>query len=210
MKLYYIPASCSLCAHVLINELELPVRLLRVDHRSHTLEDGSDYLRINPLGYVPVLELDDGSRLRESAVIAQYLADLAPEHGLAPAHATLARYRLQEWLNFLSSEVHKGFIPLLYPRQAGTYLATARPRLEQRFAWIDAQLAARPYLLGDAFSVADAYLFALIGWGQAPWLTSYYRADIHFDALSHLRGWYARVRVRPAVRQALRKEGLAP
>ena len=208
MKLYYIPGSCSLSPHIVIQELGLDVSLLKVDHRQHTVEDGGDYYGINPLGYVPILELDDGTRFREGPVIVQYLADLRPDAGLAPAQGTLERYRLQEWLSFLTSEIHKGFIPLLYAGLAGKYVDTVKPRLAQRFAWIDQQLADRHYLLGEHFSVADAYLFALIGWGQAQWLRSWYKADIHFDGLRHLEAWYARVYQRPAVRRALMEEGL--
>lgn len=134
---------------------------------------------------------------------------LEPELGLVPAHGTFDRYRLQEWLSFLSSEIHKGYIPLLYATLAGQYVETAKPKLEKRFAWIDEQLSTRPYLMGDAFTVADAYLFALTGWGQASWLTSYYKADIHVDHLHNLHAWYDRVKVRPAVQKALREEGLA-
>ena len=208
MKLYYIPGSCSLSPHIVIHELGLDVSLLKVDHRQHTVEGGGDYYGINPLGYVPILELEDGTRFREGPVIVQYLADLQPDAGLAPAQGTLERYRLQEWLSFLTSEIHKGFIPLLYAGLAGKYVDTVKPKLAQRFVWIDQQLAERPYLLGEQFSVADAYLFALIGWGQAQWLRSWYKADIHFDGLLHLEAWYSRVYQRPAVRRALMEEGL--
>jgi glutathione S-transferase len=208
MKLYYLPAACSLAPHIVLNELGLDATLVKVDHRNHRTEHGEDYLQVNPLGYVPALALNDGSVLREGAAILQYLADQKPERGLAPAIGSLDRYRLQEWLGFLGTEIHKGFIPLLYAVAPGKYVDTARPKLEQRVAWIDQQLADRDYLMGDHFSVADAYLFALIGWGQAAWLTSYYKADIHFDRLQHLQRWYARVRARPAVQQALAAEGL--
>ncbi|KAB0495383.1 glutathione transferase GstA [Pseudomonas vancouverensis] len=208
MKLYYIPGSCSLSPHIVINELGLDVTLLKVDHRSHTLEGGEDYYGINPLGYVPVLELADGTRLREGSAIVQFLADLKPEMKLAPPNGSLERYRLQEWLGFLTSEIHKGFIPLLYAGLAGRYVDTAKPKLEARYEWIDKQLAGRQFVLGDTFTVADAYLFALTGWGQADWLKSYYKAGIHFDGLENLQAWYARVRQRPAVQNALKVEGL--
>jgi glutathione S-transferase len=208
MKLYYIPGSCSLSPHIVLKELGLDATLVKVDHRQHRSEDGTDYLGVNSLGYVPILELDDGSRLREGPAIVQYLADLKPELGLAPRNGTMERYRLQEWLSFLTSEIHKGFIPLLYAGLAGKYVETAKPKLQQRFAWVDEQLAGRQYLLGDSFTVADAYLFALTGWGQAHWLKSTFKADIHFDQLSNLQAWYQRVRQRPAVQQALQKEGL--
>jgi glutathione S-transferase len=208
MKLYYIPGSCSLSPHIVIHELGLDVDLLKVDHRLHTVIGEGDYYAVNPLGYVPMLELDDGTRFREGPVIVQYLADQYPDAGMVPAHGTLECYRLQEWLGFLSSEIHKGFIPLLYAGLAGKYVDTVRPKLEQRFAWIDRQLAGRPFLLGETFSVADAYLFSLIGWGQAQWLRSYYKADIHFDGLTHLQAWYERMYERPSVRRALLEEGL--
>lgn len=209
MKLFYIPASCALAPHIVLHELGLDATLVKVDHRLHTTHEGANFYDINALGYVPALELDDGNILREGTAILQYLADLRPASRLAPANGTFERYRLQEWLNFLATEIHKGFIPLLYASLAGKYVDTARPKLEQRYQWIDAQLAGSDYLLGDTFSVADAYLFALTGWGQAPWLTSYYKAQIQFDALVHLQAWYQRVRQRPAVRRALREEGLA-
>lgn len=208
MKLYYIPGACSLSPHIVLNELGLAATLVKVDYKTHTTEDGRDFHEISPFGYVPVLELDDGTLLREGPAIVQYLADLKPDAGLAPKNGTLERYRLQEWLSFLTSEVHKGFIPLLYAVLAGKYVENARPKLEKRFAWIDGQLAGRDYLMGDTFTVADAYLYSLTGWGQAPWLKSVYKADIHFDGLGNLEAWYVRMRERAAVRKALDTEGL--
>ncbi|WP_312239044.1 glutathione S-transferase N-terminal domain-containing protein, partial [Stenotrophomonas sp.] len=151
MKLYYLPAACSLAPHIVLNELGIAATLVKVDHRTHRTTDGDDYLQVNPLGYVPALELDDGSVLREGAAILQFLADQHPASALAPPNGTRARYRLQEWLSFLATEIHKGFIPLLYATAAGKYVETARPKLAQRFAWIDAQLAEREYLTGDTF-----------------------------------------------------------
>jgi len=209
VKLYYLPASCSLSPHIVIKELGLDVELIRVDHTTHKTEAGLDFHDINPHGYVPLLELDNGDRLREGPAIVQYLADLKPEVGLAAPAGTMERYRLQEMLGFLSTEIHKGFIPLLYARLAGSYVETARPKLEKRYQWIDAHLADRPFLMGDHFTVADAYLFALTGWGQAAWLKSYYKAAIHFDELDNLKAWYARMRQRNAVRKAIEEEGLA-
>lgn len=209
MKLYYMPASCSLSSHIVLNELGLEVELIKVDPKTHATEKGDEYLDVNPLGYVPALELDDGTRLLEGPAILQYLADLKPETGLAPANGTMERYRLQARLNFLSSEIHKGFIPLLYAGLAGRYVDTAKPKLAKRYEWLDRQLEGRQFLMGDGFTVADAYLFALTGWGQAIWLTSYYRADIHFDDLHNLKTWYEKVRARPAVQKALAREGLA-
>lgn len=208
MKLYYIAGSCSLSPHIVINELGLDVTLLKVDHRKHTVHGDVDYYEVNPLGYVPILELKDGTRFREGPVIVQYLADQKPEAGLAPPNGTIERYRLQEWLSFLTSEIHKGFIPLLYAGLAGKYVDTVKPKLEARYAWIDKQLEDRQFLLGEKFTVADAYLFALTGWGQADWLTSYFKADIYFDDLKNLQAWYGRMRQRPAVQKALQEEGL--
>lgn len=209
MKLYYIAAACSLSPHIVLNELGIDAELVLVDSKKHSFGVDGNFEELNPLGYVPALELDDGTVLTEGPAIVQYLADLRPELALAPENGTMARYKLQQWLNFLSTEIHKGFIPLLYARLAGPYVETAKPKLEARYAFLDRELAGRSYLAGDTFTIADAYLFALTGWGQAPWLTSYVRADIHFDHLSNLQAWYERVRSRPSVQKALRAEGLA-
>lgn len=209
MKLYYMPAACSLSPHIVARELELPIQLIKVDYKTHCTEDDRDFHELSPFGYVPLLELDDGMTLREGPAIVQYLADLKPEANLAPANGTTERYRLQEWLNFLTSEIHKGFIPLLYARLAGQYgVETAKPKLEKRYAWLDEHLASNPYLMGDTYSVADAYLYALTQWGQASWLEPTYRANISYDGLENLRDWYRRMRERPAVRSALDFEGL--
>ena len=208
MKLYYIPAACSLSPHIVINELGLDVELVKVDYKTHQTEDGRDFRTLSPFGYVPLLELEDGTLLREGPAIVQYLADLKPDAKLAPANGTLERYRLQEWLSFLTSEIHKGFIPLLYARLSGAYgLETVKPKLEQRYAWLDEQLAGRDYLMGD-YTVADAYLYALTQWGQAEWLVPTYQANIHFDGRVNLKAWYLRMRERPAVRKALDAEEL--
>jgi len=209
MKLYYLPGACSLAPHIVLNELGLAVDLVAVDHKTHRTATGDDFFAISPFGYVPLLQLDDGTMLREGPAILQYLADLKPQARLVPANGSIERYRLQEWLNFLTSEIHKGFIPLLYARLAGTYgTETAKPKLEERYRWIDRELINQDYLMGDSFTVADAYLFALTQWGQAKWLASVYRTDIHFDTLENLKRWYLRMRERPAVRRALDAEGL--
>jgi glutathione S-transferase len=209
LKLYYIPGACSLSPHIVANELGLDISLVKVDYKTHTTEDGRDFFELSPFGYAPLLELDDGTLLREGPAIVQYLADLQPASGLAPTNGSIDRYRLQEWLSFLTSEVHKGYIPLLYAVLAGKYgTETAKPKLEQRYAWIDAQLAGRDYLMGSNYTVADAYLYSLTQWGQAAWLESVYKANIHFDGLENLKAWYLRMRERPAVRKALDTEGL--
>lgn len=208
MKLYYMPAACSLSPHIIANELGLDVELIKVDSKTHMTEKGENYFSINPLGYIPLLELDDGTTLKEGAVIIQYLADLKPSKKMIPASGAIERYKLQEWLNFLSSEIHKGFIPLLKPELSGKYgIETAKPKLEQRYSWINDELADKDYLMGE-FSVADAYLFALTQWGKAEWLVPTYNADINFDKFTHLRDWYLRMKSKSSVRKALLTEGL--
>ncbi|KQO76037.1 glutathione binding-like protein [Rhizobium sp. Leaf262] len=208
MKLYYMPAACSLAPHIVANELGLDVEYVRVNNNDHTTEEGQNFYTVNPHGYIPALELSDGNVLCEGPAIVQYLADLKPELGLAPANGTFKRYQLQEMLSFLSTEIHKGFIPLIYARLAGDYIETARPKLEKRYAWINEHLSEKPFLMGDNFTVADAYLFALTGWGQAPWLKSYYNTPIYFDRLENLQRWYERVKSRGAVQKSILQEGL--
>ena len=208
MKLYHAPGSCSQAIRIVLEEVGVAAQLIKVDARRHLIEDGSNYYDVNALGYVPLLELDDGTHLREGPVIAQYLADRRPELKLAPAHGSMERYRLLEWLNFLTSEIHKGFIPLLYAVAAGKYVDTARPKLESRFAWVDQQLAGKDFLMGDRFTIADAYLFSLTGWGRADWMTSVYHADIDLTHLRNLQTWYERIRSRAAVQRVLSAEGL--
>lgn len=208
MKLYYIPGACSLSSHIIINELKLPIELVKVEHSTQTTELGEDYLSINPLGYIPLLVLDDDSQLTEGSVINQFLADLRPEAELIPPHGTFERYKLQETLSFLSTEIHKGFIPLLYSKLSGHYgTHTAKPKLEARFEWLDKEMAGKDYINGR-FSITDAYLFALIKWGQASWLKSTYNADIHFDRLTNLKNWYERIMARESVKMSLSEEGL--
>ena len=208
MRLYYIPGACSLSSHIVINELALPVQLIRVDPKTHLTEGNNNYLSINALGYIPLLEFDDGTTLTEGTVINQYLADLCPTKNLAPQNGSFERYKLQETLSFLSTEIHKGFIPLLYASLSGKYgTDTVKPKLEAKFKWIDKILQNKPYLNGE-FSITDTYLFALVRWGQASWLKSSYHADIHFDHLHHLKEWYYRVLSRPSVKKSLLEEGL--
>ena len=206
MKLYHAPGSCSQAIRIVLREAGLDAEIVAVDARKHRVEDGRNYYDVTELGYVPLLELDDGTMLREGPVIAQYLADRRPEAGLAPEYGTLARYRLMEWLNFLGTEIHKGFIPLLYAVQAGQYVEPVRQKLDGRFAWIDRQLDGNPYLTGDTFTIADAYLFALTGWGKADWMRSVYNADIDLSRHANLRAWYERVRARPAVQHVLQAD----
>ena len=152
--------------------------------------------------------LDNGEMLLEGVVIIQYLADQNPEIGLAPANGTFERYKLQEMLAFLSTEIHKGFIPLFYAAPAGDYIEIARPKLEKRYAWINQHLSDKQFLMGDKFTVADTYLFALTGWAKASWLKSYEDTPLHLDSLHHLLAWYERVKSREAVQQSIHEEGL--
>lgn len=208
MKLYNASGSCSLSAHIALCEANLGFELIAVDARAHTYGDGKDYYKINELGYVPALETDQGDIFREASVILQYIADLAPDTGLAPAHGTLERYRLQEWLNFLTSEIHKGFIPNRYRAGAEPYFDRAMDKLKQRFRWIDDQLAAKAYLMGSAFTIADCYLFAMTNWAKADWLVSVYNLDVDLTEFRNLEAWHGRVLQRPAVQQAMQAEGL--
>jgi len=200
MKLYYSPGACSLSPHIALREAGLAFDLVLVSTKTHKLQDGTDYYGINPKGYVPLLELDDGSRLSEGPAIVQYIADQVPAKGLAPANGSMARYRLQEWLNFISTEVHKGFSPLFNPALPEDYKPTVKARLLSRLTWVDSQLEAKAYLMGDPFTVADGYLFTVTNWAK------FVALDI--SALSHLNAFMARVAARPAVQETLKAEGL--
>jgi len=201
MKLYYSPGACSLSPHIVLREAGLPFDLVKTSLKDHTLADGSDYYALTPKGQVPLLELDDGQRLSEGPVILQYIADQAPGSGLAPAAGTLARYRLLEWLNFITSELHKGFSPLFNPKMPREAKEIFAERLQQRFTLVDRQLEGRDYLMGAAFSVADAYLYTMTTWAQG--------LGLDLSALANLNAYRARVAARPAVQAALKAEGLA-
>ncbi|MBY0454058.1 MAG: glutathione transferase GstA [Burkholderiaceae bacterium] len=199
MKLYYAPGACSLSPHIALHEAGLVFEAIAVSTKTHKLADGTDFYTINPLGYVPVLELDDGERLREGPAIVQYIADQVPDKHLAPANATLGRYRLQEWLTFIGTELHKGHGPLFNPATPEDYKPQVRQTLLARFAWVNAQLAGKDYLLG-AFSVADAYLYTVLRWGQF--------VGVDTTALENLVAFQQRMQARPGVQAALRAEGL--
>lgn len=208
MKLYYKPGACSLSPHIVANELGLKIEFIKVNLKDHRTEEGKNFYKVNPHGYIPALELDNGEMLLEGVVIIQYLADQNPEIGLAPANGTFERYKLQEMLAFLSTEIHKGFIPLFYAAPAGDYIEIARPKLEKRYAWINEHLSDKQFLMGDEFSVADTYLFALTGWAKASWLKSYENTPLHLDSLHYLQAWYERVKSREAVQKSILEEGL--
>ena len=200
MKLYYSPGACSLSAHIALQEAGLAFTPMLASTKSHKLQDGTDFYSINPLGYVPVLELDDGTRLREGPAIVQYIADQVPLKMLAPQNGTLQRYRLQEWLSFIGTELHKGFSPLFNPATPEEYKAIARERLQQRLQWVDNQLAGKQYLMGDQFTVADGYLFTVTNWA------AFVALDI--SGLKNLAAYRERVAARPAVQAAMKAEGL--
>jgi glutathione S-transferase len=200
MKLYYAPAACSLAPHIVAREAGLAIDLDKLDFATRKTEGGEDFAKVNPKGYVPALRLDNGEVLTEAATLVQYLADQAPQAGLAPANGTLERYRLQEWLTFISSEVHKGFGPLWNPQAPEAAKEIARENLAKRFAYLDQHLAGRSYLAGERFTAADAYLFTVANW------SNFHNVDL--TPYPNLKAFMDRVAARPAVREAMQAEGL--
>ena len=200
MKLYYAPGTCALSPHIVAREAGLPLSLVRVDNKTKKTESGEDYRAINWKGYVPLLELDNGARLSEGPAIVQYLADLAPAAKLAPANGTFERYQLQEWLNFITSEVHKQFSPLFDPTMPDEAKEKFRTKLATRFDWIVERLHKRDFLMGS-FTVADAYLFVVLRW------TKFTGPDLaRWPALQE---YVDRIAARPHVQEALKAEGLS-
>jgi len=200
MKLYYAPGACSLSPHIVSRELGLAVELKKVNTKDKTVEGGGDFWKVNPRGYVPALELDNGQVLTEGPAIVQYLADQKPDSGLAPRNGSFERYRLQEWLNFLTTELHKQFSPLFKPNTPEDYKKIAKENLAARFDWLDKQLAGKDYLMGKQFTVADAYAFVLLNW------TKFQSIDL--SKWPNLQAFQARVGARPKVQEALQAEGL--
>lgn len=199
MKLYFAPGTCSFSPHIALREAGIAVELVRVDIKQHVLAaDGSDFSAINPKGYVPVLELDNGVRLTEGPAIVQYIADLAPAAGLAPPAGTLERYQLQEWLGFINSEVHKGFGPLFNPATPADYKTIVIKNLANRLNYVAEHLSTHDYLLGGRFTVADGYLFTVLGWSQ--WV------GIDLKEWPALAAFQERIGARPSVREALAAE----
>ena len=199
MQLYFSPAACSLASHITAREAGIAIELKRADTKTKKLEDGSDYYAINSKGAVPALKLDNGQVLTEGVAIMQYLADQKPESGLAPKNGTLERYRVQEWLNYITSEVHKSFSPLWVPSNDQIVKDYALTNLKKKFDWLNKQLAGKKYLTGDTFTVADAYLFVMLRWAKA------FGVRMSADLIAY----FERVAERGAVRQALAEEGLA-
>jgi glutathione S-transferase len=201
MKLYYSPGACSLSPHIALIEAGIAFEPVLASTKTHQLPDGTDYYDVNPLGYVPLLELDDGTHLREGPVIVQYIADQAPLKNLAPANGTLQRYRLQEWLNFIGTEIHKGFSPMFNPATPEETKTQARTKLAARYEWIEKQIAGKDYLMGEHFTVADAYLFTVTNWAKP--------TGVDLEPYPQVKAWHARVGERPAVKEALAAEAEA-
>jgi glutathione S-transferase len=199
MKLFYAPGACSLSPHIVLNEAGLKFDKVKVDTKSKAME-GGDYRSINPLGYVPALELDDGTILTEGPAIVQWIADKVPDKKLAPASGSLERTKLQSWLNFISTELHKGFSPLFNPSMPDAAKQFFRERLATRFQHLDKHLADNDYLMGKAFSVADAYLFTVSNWAA--------HTGVDLSGFANVLAYRKRVGARAAVQAAMQAEGL--
>lgn len=198
MKLYFAPNTCSLSPHIVLEELGLPYELIRVDNKTKQTSDGRDFRDINPKGYVAALELDNGEILTEGAVIVQYLADLKPAAGLAPPHGSWERVRMQEWLNFITSEIHAGVAPLFNAALPDAVRSIFIDKLHHRVTLVESALQQKDYLLGAAFSVADAYLYTVLGW------FSFF--DIDLRQWPAIAAYHARIASRPTVRAAVKAE----
>jgi glutathione S-transferase len=200
MKLYYAPGACSLASHIALHEAGLPFEIDKLNVPTKTTANGEDFMQINPKGYVPTIKMDDGSVLTEGAVILQYIADQSPNSGLAPKAGTMERYRLQEWLNFIGTEIHKSFGPLFNKTMPEETKNNARNLLTRRLGYVEARLANKPYLMGDSFTVADAYLFVVVNWSG--------RAGFDLNPFPKIKEYIARIAERPSVRAAMKAEGL--
>jgi glutathione S-transferase len=200
MKLYYAPGACSLSPHIALHEAGLPHELVKVDLRAKKTEAGADYTQINPKGQVPALELDNGELVTEGPVILQMIADKVADKHLAPAAGSNERYRLQEWLNFITTELHKNFSPLFQPVIPDDVKTFFKDRLMGKFKYVDSKLAGQDYLMGKAFSVADGYLFVMLAWAD--------RMNFDLSGLPNLVAYKARIAARPNVQAALKMEGL--
>lgn len=201
LKLYLKPGACSLSPHIVLEEAGLAYQTEVVDLKTKKTAGGDDYLAINPKGYVPALQLDSGEVLTEGPAIVQYLADLVPDCRLAPPNGSLARYRLQSWLAFIGTELHKSFGVFFNPTASDDWKAAARANIERRLSYVEQQLAGKSYLLGEDFSVADAYLYTVLNWAR------FIRLDL--AGWPQVAAYHARVAARPAVQAALQSEGLA-
>ena len=200
MKLYYAPGACSLSPHIALLEAGLPYELVKVDLRAKKLENGDDFLKVNPKGQVPVLALDSGELVTEGPVIVQMIADKAAAKNLAPARDSAERYKLLEWLNFITTELHKNFGPMFSPVLADEAKAFFKDRVMGKFKYVDGQLAGRDHLMGNHFTVADGYLFTMLSWAD--------RMKFDLSDMPNLVAYKARIAARPKVQEALTKEGL--
>jgi glutathione S-transferase len=200
MKLYYSPGACSLAPHIVLREGKFKFDIERVDLAAKRTESGEDYLAVNPKGYVPALRLDDGTVLTEASVMIQYLADQKPRRGLAPKPKTPERYRLMEWLNFTSAEIHKALGDFFNPKMTPEWREARLERLGRRFDYLEQALGRSPYLMGEEFSIADAYLFALLNWTG--------RLNVDLARWPNIQAYKARVAERPTVKKAMKAEGL--
>jgi glutathione S-transferase len=200
MKLYFSPGACSLSPHIVLRETGSKFELEQVNLQNKTLKSGGNFLEVNPKGQVPVLLLDDGDKLTEGPAIVQYIADQKPESGLAPKPGTKQRYHVQEWLNFVTSELHKTYGPIFRPTTPDEYKKISKENLGKRFDWLDKQLAGKQYLMGDTFTVADAYLFTVLRWSP--------RIEIDLAKWPNVKAYVDRVAARPKVQEAMKAEGL--
>jgi len=200
MKLYYAPGACSLSPHIVATEAGVPVELEKVDLGKHQTASGKDFMTINPKGYVPTLQLDDGTILTEGPAIVQYLADQKPGSGLAPANGSVDRYKVQEWLNFIGTELHKNFGPLFNPATPDAVKETSKANIAKRLGYLNEQLANKQYLMGNNFTVADAYAFTIVNW------TNFVKIDL--KGYPNVAAYMQRVGARPKVQETLRSEGL--
>ena len=200
MKLYFSPGSCSLSPHIVLREAGYKFDLEQVNNQEKKTKSGVDYWTINGKGQVPVLELDNGERITEGAVIVQYLADQKPAAELAPAAGTMERVRVQEWLNFVGSELHKTYAPIFRPTTPDAYKVLAKENLGKRLEWLNKQLAGKQYLTGNKFTVADAYLFTVLRWSP--------RINFDIDKWPNVKAFVDRIAARPKVQEAMKAEGL--
>jgi len=200
MKLYFAPGACSLSPHIVLRETGLNFELEQVNNQEKKTKSGQDFWAVNPKGQVPVLELDNGEKLTEGPIVVQYLADQKPAAGLLPPAGSMERYRVQEWLNFITSELHKSFGPIFRPTTPEEFKKISKENLGKRFDYLDKHFTGRQYLMGDKFTVADAYLFTVLRWTT--------RIGMDLAKWPNLKAYVDRIAARPKVQEALKAEGL--